>query len=449
MQRAGFILIFLLCGVSQHNARCAEPAPPARPLPVKMVFAHYMVCCPTVGGAATLDDYKREIQEAQKRGVDGFALNCGGWLKTEPHYKARTLLIYEAARQLGTGFQLFVSADGAALNEMPDIIRSFKNHPNQFRYNGKPVLSTFAGEGVDNAIGKVRIQIAHDEGAVFVPYFYPRPNITELPGESHVTQLARDFPDVDGYFYFGAAGTGEQIAKSNSILAKQWLGLGKIYMAGITPFYRGNGGNFRLYETRGFEGMAKEWEGAIHDGATWVELVTWNDWNESSYLSPFGTPEATSLWNGHFGPKMLSHVAYLEASRYYIDWFKSGFPPPITEDKLFYFYRLHPASLPVTVNLTDEVKGKGRPGNADLLLDNVFVTLFLTQPAQLFIHSGTTEKTFDLPAGAQHVSTPFAPGAQRFILRREGKVIFDKTGEHEISATDGSSRFNYFAGAAK
>lgn len=301
---------------------------------------------------------------------------------------------------------------------------------------------------MDNAIGKERIRIAHEEGAVFVPYFYPRPNITEQPGEAHTAQLARDFPDLDGFFYFGAAGTGEQITASNAILARKWLGLGKIYMAGITPYYRGNGGNFRLYETRGFEGMAKEWEGAIRDGATWIELVTWNDWAESSYVAPFGAPEATTLWNGHFGPKMLSHAAYLDASRYFIDWFKMGFAPPIVEDKLFYFYRLNPAALPVTVNATDAEKGLGRPGGADSLLDRVFVTLFLSQPEQLTIFSGNLQEVFELPAGVRHVSTPFAPGPQRFVLRRDGKVLIDKTGEHEISATYGASRFNYFAGSA-
>jgi hypothetical protein len=426
----------------------AEPPPPAAPLPVKMVFAHYMVCCPTVGGAATLDDYKREIQEAQTRGIDGFALNCGNWTKQEPYYKARTLLMYEAARQLGTGFHLFVSADGAALDEIPDIVRTLKNHPNQLRYNGKPVLSTFAGEGFDNAAGRERTRIAHEEGAVFVPYFYPRPNITELPKAEHAAQLARDFPDVDGYFYFGAAGTGEQIAESTSVLTRQWLGMGKIFMAGVTPYYRANGGNFRLFETRGFEGMAAEWEGAIRNGATWVELVTWNDWNESSYLAPFGAPDATALWNGHFGRKMLAHTAYLDASRYYIEWFKTGSAPPIVEDQIFYFYRLHPAALPVTVDPSDATKGTGLPANASSLLDRVFVTLFLTQAAQLTVWSGSLQKDFELPAGVRHVSTPFAPGAQRFLLRRDGKVLLDKTGEHGISPTDGASRFNYFAGSA-
>src|SRR5579872_2193765 len=109
----------LLAGIAPVLLNGA-PAPPRRPLPVKMVFAHYMVCCPTAGGGATVEDFKHEIQEAQSRGIDGFALNCGGWNKSEPHYKVRTLEIYEAARRLGTGFQLFISADGAAQNEIED-----------------------------------------------------------------------------------------------------------------------------------------------------------------------------------------------------------------------------------------------------------------------------------------------------------------------------------------
>jgi hypothetical protein len=133
---------------------------------------------------------------------------------------------------------------------------------------------------------------------------------------------------------------------------------------------------------------------------------------------------------------MLSHVAYLDASRYYIEWFKTGMPPAISADNLFYFYRLHPATLPITVNPADEAAGHGRPIGADALRDHLFVTAFLTAPAQLTLHSGAASKTFDLPAGVQHVSMPFEPGIQRFVLQRDGLPVFDKTGEHEISLTD-------------
>jgi hypothetical protein len=60
---------------------CAAPAQAQ-----KTVFAHYMVTNqdyqgdtdPT--GEAKIAAYEREIQQAQAVGIDGFALNVGGWL---------------------------------------------------------------------------------------------------------------------------------------------------------------------------------------------------------------------------------------------------------------------------------------------------------------------------------------------------------------------------------
>ena len=99
--------------------------------------------------------------------------------------------------------------------------------------------------------------------------------------------------------------------------------------------------------------------------------------------------------------------------------------------------------------MADESGGHGRPQGADSLLDHLFVTVFLTAPAQLSLHSGSTTKKFELPAGVHHVSTPFSPGVQRFVLRRKGATVLTKKGEHEISRKDGTSRDNYFAGSAR
>ncbi len=423
--------------------------------PTKQVFAHYMVCCPAAGGDATVEDFAREIKAAQARGIDGFALNCGGWSLKEPHYKARALLMYEAARQLGTGFKLMISADYATaltLEETRDMIATFQDHPNQFRWDGKPVLSTFAGEGADNTAGQRLLDFLNQEfpdgqggrNVVLVPYFYPRPNITEIPQQEHVDQVFDTFPGLDGYFYFGAAGTGPALAGANALLADKWVGEGRIFMAGVTPFYRGLGGNYRVYETCGFQAMAEEWQAAIEHDATWVEIVTWNDWGECSYVAPFGEPADTDLWGGHWGP-MPSHTAYLDASSYYIEWFKTGSPPPITRDEVCYFYRPHPKVSPGRVKANEEALG--RPGGADSLRDSLFVTCFLTAPARLVVHSGETSASFELEAGVHHVETPFASGAQRFVLERDGETILDKTGEHEI-VEDAWANFNYFGGSA-
>jgi len=422
--------------------------------PERLVFAHYMVCCPAKGGGATVDDFAAEIQAAQARGIDGFALNCGGWTAKEPHYKARALKLYEAAQQLGTGFRLMISADyccGLSHDETRDMIETFRDHPNQFRYGGKPVLSTFAGEGADNTHGHQLLefldQLGGDAGraCVFVPYFYPRPNITEHPRPEHAQQLLREFPELDGYFYFGAAGSSEQLAASNRHQATAWLGAGKLFMASVTPYYRGLGGNYRCFETGGFEGFAKQWLAAIETGATWVEIVTWNDWGEASYVATFGEPGDTALWDGHWG-EMLSHTAYLDAMRYWIDWYKTGHPPTIQTDRLFYAYRPHSAATPGHRRVGDDETA--RPGGADNLRDEVFVTCYLTAPATLRIESGEKVYEIDLTAGVQHVARPFAPGVQRFVLMRRGQTVLDKTGEHDIQADVAFGNFNMFAGQA-
>ncbi len=405
----------------------------------KKVFAHYMVCIPTYGGASKVEDYQREIRAAQSAGIDGFALNCGGWTLREPHYKQRSLLIYQAAKELGTDFKLFISADyasGLTSEETRDMVETFRTHPNQFRHEGKPVLSTFGGGRTQTEF--VRKAFTGDRAICYVPFYYPTP-AAEMPNQAQVEQVFRDHgADLDGFFHFGAAGTPAQITESNHRLAQKWLGAGKLFMAGITPYYRGLGGNYRVYDSRGVEGLARQWEGAIRDKATWVELVTWNDWGEASYLAPFGSAYETHFWSGHWGP-MLSHAALLDASRYYIEWYKSGKQSKISEDTLFYAYRLHPKA----------VSADKLPGGANKLADEVFASLFLTAPARFTIHSGTTEKSFDLPAGVNHLSMPFAPGTQRFVLTRGSETIIDKTGEQDISATDAWGNFNLFVGEAK
>ena len=414
----------------------------------RQVFAPYMVCIPTYGGSSTVEDYQREIRAAQQAGIDGFALNCGGWTLREPHYKKRTLLMYEAARKLGTGFKLFISADhasGLTFEETRDMVESFRDHPNQFRWNGRPVLSTFGGKRPQMEF--VRAEFTGARAIVYVPFYYPTP-AAEMPTPAQVDQVFNECNVVDGFFHFGAAGTPAQITASNQWLARRWLGAGKIFMAGVTPCYRGLGGNYRVFESRGFEGFAQQWEGAIRDGATWVEIVTWNDWGEASYVAPFGPPSVTRHWNNHWGP-MLSHAAWLNASRYYIQWFKTGRRPEIARDALCYSYRLHPRTLPGIKKPGGTDPALERPRGADRLVDDLFVTAFLTAPASLTLHSGDTQKSFDLEAGVNHVSMPFAPGRQRFVLTRGENTILDKTGEHDISATDAWGNFNTFAGEAQ
>jgi hypothetical protein len=188
----------------------------------------------------------------------------------------------------------------------------------------------------------------------------------------------------------------------------------------------------------------QEWESAIRSGATWVEIVTWNDWGEASYVAPFGKPADTELWQGHWGP-MLSHEGFLGLTRYCAEWFRTGKPPAIARDELFYAYRLHPKEIESRIKPGEDTLG--RPGGVDALKDCLFVTALLAAPARLTLHSGDTSREFELAAGVQHLEMPFALGPQRLVLSRGDTVLIDKAGEHPVTR-DGWSNFNVFAGSA-
>ena len=131
-----------------------------------------MVCIPTYGGNSSVADFQREIRDAQAAGIDGFALNCGGWTLREPHYKRRVLLMYRAAQEMETGFKLFLSADyatGLTSEETRDMVESFRTHPNQFRHEGKPVLSTFGGGTAQTDF--IRDEFTGSRAIVYIPVY--------------------------------------------------------------------------------------------------------------------------------------------------------------------------------------------------------------------------------------------------------------------------------------
>ena len=178
------------------------------------VFAHYMVCFAAQG--EDVKDYQREILQAQAAGIDGFVLNCGAW-HNEPHYPRRTKAIYQAAQELNTGFKLFFSVDFAGAKRLKpgefesfavDMVRTYAHHPSQFTVDGRAVVSTFGG-GKDIEWRRDIIDPLKQAGceAYLVPFFYPRPKVTELPDETAVREHVGKWADlVDGMFFFGAAG---------------------------------------------------------------------------------------------------------------------------------------------------------------------------------------------------------------------------------------------------
>jgi glucan endo-1,3-alpha-glucosidase len=399
------------------------------------VFAHYMVCFAIYGDS--LDGYKRELRAAQDAGIDGFVLNVGAWTNN-PSYVLRTKTIFQAARDLGTGvdFKLFFSLDMATLrNEyLQEIVRTYANDPCYFHYKGRPVVSTFAG-GPSLNWKEDFLKPLRAEGidVCFVPHFFPHPKITELPDESVIAGHLQQWSDtVDGMFYFGGAGTDVQLTTCNAAYTKVMHAHKKISMASFTPFYWGG---WRYFETEGGQGTERQWLSIIKTQPEWVEIVTWNDFNES-YICPISEYDIKKNITGLLHPFRYDHTGYLELSKYYIDWYKTGKQPKITKDTLVYIYRSHPKD---TVTPDNARPVTARHGNVQ---DVIYLTTMLTAPAELRVTSGTTKTCIRVKKGIQQTQVPFQVGNQHFELYRKDKCLFTQDGE---PISDKITEYNFFS----
>ena len=404
-------------------APAAGPAP-AEADPHRPVFAHYMTCF-----GNSLEMHKQEIELAQRHGIDGFALNCGEW--NGSRYIESAERIYEAARQLNSGFKLFLSADGLSdAANLGDMVKRFAAHPNQFRYHGRSVLSAWGGRPGNYAAA---LEALRKDGCpvCFVPQAFGERWQMAWSFET-VLGFFRDQPHMDGVFYFAVDDSIGGTIRTNAMGRRGTQYLGKLFMAGAAPAY--NSANLRDFQ--GMAGYAATWQGIVRDGPDWVELVTWNDYQEDSSLMPF-------RWQAGWEKAYFDHdESYLDVTGYYSAWFKSGTAPRITQDKAYFVYR-------------NRSKRQARAWDAkaqkwtDITLcpwpydqihddvgDFVYVTTFLTAPADLVVTIGRKDWTLAMPAGVAHARAPMLPGQPHFVLRRAGKTLADGWGRKEIIAEE-------------
>lgn len=453
----------------------------------RMVFAHYMLTNQDYQGdsdptqEAKIAAYEREIRKARALGIDGFALNAGGWSK-EPYYVRYAAQMFEAAARLHNGFKLMFSVDfccGNTAADFEDMMRRFANNPRYadvyFKQNGSFVVTTFAGDklGVDawkqiradlvsgahpstttfpNALASVRGAPNNKPIQIFlVPAFFLG---GETPDRKAVERGVKEWRDViDGAFYWGIAGvpgSGRELdpVRSSDAYADA-LHPAKLYMAPVALQFWGANAD-RYYEYSGGAGMRAMWMDTITRAKPdWVEIITWNDFIEGTYISPIDDPNqyaGANFLNSSGVPMgtrgyFHSHAAAGELMSYFIYWYKTGIQPTITNDTIFWFYRTQPASVDAGV---PSVKNKYGP-----VADFIYVTANLTAPATLRIESGDHVTSLKLDAGSHDVSAPFvAGGAPKFTLLHGRHVVLEASGADRIE-TSQYNNFYYSTGSAR
>ena len=450
----------------------------------RTVFAHYMLAnqdyvSSTADSETVIASYQREIRQAQAIGIDGFALNAGGWFK-EPRYIRRASEMFEAAYRLHSNFKLMFSADMCCSNDAADVEDMVRRFANSQRYsatyyqsNGRFVLTTFSGSRLGTAFWQ-RLRNDLEQGSnpsqreahvaltyvSEVPSNAPLPVMLvpaffwggETPRKSDIEQALTDYTHIiDGAFYWGIAGVPglgkppDQIPSSQAY-ATALHRAGKLYMAPICLQFWGANKN-RYYEYSGFSGMRRLWMDAIDvTHPDWVEIITWNDFIEGTYVSPIDDPAkyplANDLGNSAAPPSTLrtfhSHRGATELLAFYIQWYKTGAQPAIHNDSVFWAYRtqLSPLSSKGT-----QIKIYGP------LATVLYVTANLTAPAVLRVSFGSDVKSLTLPAGSTDVEVPLLSGdPPSFDLIRAGRQLAHATGDDPVSATGPYPNLYYSTG---
>jgi hypothetical protein len=452
----------------------------------RVVFAHYMLTNQDYQADSDptqekkIAAYEREIEQARALGIDGFVLNAGGWLK-QPYYVRYAAQMFEAAARLNDGFKLMFSADfccGNTAVDAEDMMRRFAGDTRYgqvyFRYKGRFVLTTFAGDKLGvNTWKQIRDDLAsgtHPSSATFpgvlaqvsgvprnapikiflVPAFFWG---GELPDRAAIEHGWTEWKDViDGSFYWGIAGvpgSGGALDPLDSADAYAAVAHARhrLYMAPVAVQFWGANAN-RYYEYSGGAGMRGMWMDAIERSRPdWVEIITWNDFIEGTYISPIDDPNRYPGANfltssgiplgtrGYFH----SHAAAGELMSYYIQWYKTGHQPAITDDAVYWFYRTQPAASDPGVPPVNNRYGPVR--------DVIYLTANLTAPATLRVESGGRVTSILLAAGSQDISAPFAPGEPpRFSLLRGERVVLQATGADPIEASPRYNNFYYSTG---
>lgn len=342
-------------------------------------------------------DYRRfhlavEVARAARIGVDAFGVDL---LTIDPqnHLWQTSLDLLEAAKAVSPAFKIIPEPDMTAIGDaitpeqLADALATFSRHPAAFHtHGGRLLVMPFAAEAKPAAwwLDLQRRTAARGVPIALVPVFVDR---ALLPSFA---------PFAVGASIWGDRYASADLANTRSAQAAKSFGIKQWIMPVAFQDYRPK--DRLLAESHNSEGWRRQWQSAIQTQSKGVHLITWNDYSETTQISP--------TVPGGFG--------IYDLSGYYIAWFKRGAPPLITRDALYLVYR------PQVLYLND---GAGSPLRVDgptALVNDVEAISLLRSPATLTLRIGRSAAVADQPKGLSTMRVNAVAGRPDVTLARPG-----------------------------
>ncbi|KAJ9112555.1 hypothetical protein QFC19_000572 [Naganishia cerealis] len=409
------------------------------------VYAHHMV-----GNTYpyTQSNWATDIQLAKAASIDGFALNIGSdWWQS-----ARVTDAYEAAEAAG-GFTMFLSLDMTSLScssytdgiSLANLVKAHASSSAQTKWNGKVLVSTFSGENCYFGQGSVNdgwnnafIAILKASGIdiFFVPSVFSDPS----------TFSSATWMDGELNWNGGWPMDGNDITTSSDTTYINALG-SKEYMAAVSPAFFTHfpvtGWN-KNWIYRGDDWLySKRWEDviAMRDKVKMVEILTWNDYGEASYIGPVdgALPAGSEVWTNGF-----PHTAWLQMTKYYAQAFKTGSWPTLSSDSIIVWARPHPKAATASNDAT------GRPSGWDRTDDNLYALVFATDSATVTLTAGKNTQSYAVSKGVNKLKLSSSAGSITAKMVRNGKTVssYDAGSAYTYTESPSTYNFNYFVGSS-
>ena len=340
-------------------------------------------------------------------GLDGFIVDI---LSTDGVHWERTKRLMDAAREVKDDFKIVLMPDMEGQFKLqPDklklVIRSLSSHPAAYRLgDGRIVIAPYNAQNQSAIWWKILIDQMKTEGV----------DIAFFPVFQGWQKYAKDFSRISyGMSDWGDRSPGVNMQwRSATKLASS---LGVKWMMPVSP-QDARPKSLQYWEAKNSLNYRVMWENAIYGDADWVQIITWNDYSESSEISP-------SSGTG---------TAFTELTAYYTTWFKTGIKPTVTNDALYYFHRV--SSTKSSPNIKRQPRNYSLFPGSDQPSDEIEVLSFLTKPATLDVVLGQKRYTTQLNVGMTSTRFDIADGQLEIALRRDNGIVLYLKSKHPIGS---------------
>jgi hypothetical protein len=351
-----------------------------------------------LSGDYRLADAITEVKQASANGIYGFMVNILGW--TGDSWTS-SLRMAQAASQSGTGFVAIPNVDMSASAARGSVataaanLATFYRTPGAYRMSdGRFMLSIFKTENKTPAYYQSLISELRNTYGLNVA-------LVGIFNSLSDEQIAAYAPVSYGLGTWGVRSAPLTLSLPNRAAAVHRFGLKWMSPIAVQDERHRT---LSYAESGNTELLRASWTKAINDGADYAQVITWNDYSESS----------------GFAPSASHRSSFLDLNGYYLKQFKTGLPTTLTGDELIVTHRIQKTTT--QPRLQSAQMDYTLSGSRTLPRDTVEVVCLCKSAATVSLTVGETTVSYAAPAGVSAKTVPLQTG-----VTISAKAVRDET----------------------